>query len=179
MAEDKNKLTNEAGKDGLILASAAIVFFLISHLLGKIENGGFLLTALGFVLWVAKFTLCIWLMFAFLRKFAATSGKDRSKTFRFGVTIALCSSLVYEGFYLLYVSVIAPDFFKGVFDALAQAYSGILTTADIDRIMNMESSMPTISFFTNLIWCSLIGIVISAIASGRICGSDDPFANEN
>ena len=179
MPEDKNKFINEAGKYGLILAAAAILYFLLNAFLGKIENGGFLMSLLGIVLWAAKFSLCIWLMFRFLRAFAAENEYNRSKTFRYGANIALCSSLVYSGFYLLYVTVIDTGFFSGVFDSVAQVYSSFLTSEEMERMMNMESSMPTVSFFVNFFWCSLLGIIISAIAAGKICGSDDPFANDN
>ena len=175
MSEDKNNLINEGGKYGLILAAVAIVYFIITSLTGKIENGGFLIGLLNFVLWGAKFALCIWLMVRFLGTFAAENGKDRSKTFRFGMLIALCSSIVYAGFYLLYVTVIDPGFFSGLFDSVAGAYSSMLTSEEMDTLMNMESSMPTLSFFVNLIWCWLVGTIISAIASGRIRGPDNPF----
>ena len=179
MAEDKNNFINEAGKNGLVLASVAIVYFLVTNLLAKIENGGTMLTVLSFVLWAAKLTLCIWLMFAILRKAAAENGNDRSANFRFGMAVAACSALVYAGFYLLYVSVIDTDFFKEAFDTIASAYSGMMNSDELDRVMNMESSMPAVTFFFNLIWCWLFGTIISAIASSRICGPDDPFANEN
>lgn len=175
MSEDKNNFINEAGKNGLILAAVAIIYFLASAFLGKGDNGGFLKGLLGFVLWGAKFALCIWLMVRFLRNFAAENDKDRSKTFRFGTAVALCSSIVYAGFYLLYVTVIDPGFFKETFDSIAGLYSSMLTSEEMDKLMNMESSMPTASFFVNLIWCWLIGTVISAISSNRICGPDNPF----
>ena len=179
MSEDKNKFINEAGKYGLVLATVAILYFLATTLMGKIENGGFLMSLLGIVLWGAKFALCIWLMVRFLRIFASRNDYDRPGTFRFGMVVALCSSLVYAGFYLLYVTAIEPAFFSGVFDSVANIYSSMLTSEEMDRLMNMESSMPTISFFVNFIWCTLVGIIISAIASSRICGNDDPFANDN
>ena len=72
MSEDKNKFINDAGKNGLILAAVAAIYFLVTTLfMGKIEHGGFILTLLSFVLWAAKFSLCIWLMAGFLRAFAA------------------------------------------------------------------------------------------------------------
>lgn len=179
MSEDKNKFINDAGKNGLILAAVAAIYFLVTTFMGKIEHGGFILTLLSFVLWAAKFSLCIWLMAGFLRAFAAENEYNRSKTFRYGANIALCSSLVYSGFYLLYVTVIDTGFFSGVFDSVAQVYSSFLTSEEMERMMNMESSMPTVSFFVNFIWCSLVGIIISAVAAGKICGSDDPFANDN
>ncbi len=179
MAEEKNKFLNESGKAGLVLAGVAIVYFIISTLLAKASLPSFVSNLLGLVLWAGKFALCIWLMVRFLRIFAAENDKDRSRTFRYGMTIAACSALVYAGFYLLYVSYIAPDTFSKAIDTVAQAYSGMMTSEQIDQMVNMESSMPTISFFVNLIWCWLFGTIVSAIASRSICGYDNPFEDED
>ena len=173
--EDKNKFLNEAGKAGLILAGVAIAYFLLATWIGKIEGLGFFSGVLGFVLWAGKLALCIWLMVKFLRKFAEENGKDRSRTFRFGMMVALCSALVYAAVYFAYVSLIAPDTFSGIFDNVLQQYSSMMTTDDLERIANLEPSMPTITFFINLIWCWLFGTIVSAIVSSKICGYDNPF----
>lgn len=175
MAEDKNKFLNESGKAGLILAAVAIAYFVISTWISLIPGPHFLTGLLGAVLWAAKVALCIWLMVKFLRNFANGNGMDRSRTFRFGMMTAFCSALVYSAFYLFYVMYIKPDMFADTFNMIAQTYSSYITSEELDRLTNMESSMPTISFFVNLVWCWLIGTIISAIASSRICGNDNPF----
>ena len=179
MADDRNKFLNDSGKAGLVIAAVAIAYFLISTFLSKSEGPRFLISALSLILWAGKFALCIWLMVKFLRKFAEENDKDRSRTFRFGMMVALCSALVYAGFNLVYVLFIDPDMFAETFNTLGQTYSGMLTSDQLDQIMNMESSMPTISFFVNLFWCWLFGTIVSAIASRSICGSDNPFEDED
>ena len=178
MTDEKNKFLNDSGKAGLILAGVAIAYFLLTTWLGKIEGLGFFGGLLGIVLWAGKLALCIWLMVKFLRKFAEANDKDRSRTFRFGMSVALCSALVYSGAYFAYVSLIAPDTFSDVINNVLRTYSSMLTTEDLDRIANIEPSMPTITFFINLIWCWLFGTIVSAIASSRICGSDNPFEED-
>lgn len=175
MAEDRNKFLNESGKAGLILAGVAIAYFLLTTWIGKIEGMGALSMIIGFVLWAGKVALCIWLMVKFLRKFAEENEKNRSRTFRFGMMVALCSALVYSAVYFAYVSIIAPDTFSNAVDTMLQNYSSFMTSEDLDRVANLESSMPTISFFINLIWCWLFGTIVSAIASSNICGNDNPF----
>ena len=179
MAADRNKFLNDSGKAGLVLAAVAIAYFLLSALLSRIESARFLISALSFLLWAGKVALCIWLMVKFLRRFAEENEKDRSSTFRFGMMVALLSALVYAGFYLAYVILIDPDMFAETFNNIAQAYSSMLTSEQIDQIMNMESSLPTVTFFVNLIWCWLFGTIVSAIASRSICGSDNPFEDED
>ena len=175
MADDRNKFLNDSGKAGLVIAAVAIAYFLISTFLSKSEGPRFLISALSLILWAGKLALCIWLMVKFLRTYAEANGMDRSRTFRFGMSVAFCSALVYSGFYLLYAMYIKPDMFADTFDMIAQSYSSYITSEELDRLTNMESSMPTISFFVNIVWCWLIGTIISAIASGRICGNDNPF----
>ena len=175
MADDRSNFLNESGKAGLVLAGVAIAYMLISNLISGVLKGGFLSNALAFALWAGKFALCIWLMYKFLLAFALKNDKDRSRTFNYGMMVALCSAVVYAGFYLLYVTVIAPDTISKALDTAVQAYSGMLTSDQIDNIMNMESSLPTIGFFANFIWCWLIGTIISAIVSSNICNKSNPF----
>jgi hypothetical protein len=179
MAQERNNFWNEAGKAGLVIAAVAVAYFLISATLPKIGGPKFLTSILSFVLWAGKFALCIWLMVKYLRKFAEENEKDRSRTFRFGMAVALCSAVVYAGFYLAYVLLINPDMFTESFNNIAQAYSSFMTSDQIDQMMNMESSLPTVTFFVNLIWCWLFGTIVSAIASRSICGSDNPFEDED
>jgi len=174
MAEDRNKFLNDSGKAGLILGGVAIAYFLIEILLGKI-NLGFLGGLIGVVLWAGKLILCVWLLHSFLKKYAASCDNDRSRTFRYGMTVAFCSALVYAGFCFAYVQFIQPDFYEQTFQQVAQAYSSMLTSDQMDQILNMESSMPRLSFFANLIWCTLFGTIVSAISSNRICNPGNPF----
>lgn len=173
MTDDKNSFLNESGKSGLILAAVAVAYFVLTFLLGKTNLSGFASSALSLVLWAIKFWLCIHLLVKFLRTEAGRNGKDRSRTFRFGMMVSLCSALVYAAAYLFFVIFIAPDTFSTIFDTMAQTSS--FTSEQMDQMANMESSMPAISFFVNLIWCWLFGTIVSAIASGNICGSSNPF----
>lgn len=172
---DKSKFWNDAGKAGLVLAAVAVVYYVLNVLLSKWEGGGFLANLVTFILWGCKFALCILLMVRFLKSFAKDNEFVRRSTFRYGMAIAACSALVYSAFTLFYALVIDPDLYAETFNMMGQTYSSILTSEQLDQIMNMESSMPTIAFFTNLIWCWLVGTVISAIASSRICLPDNPF----
>ena len=174
MAEDRNKFLNDSGKAGLILGGVAIAYFLIGILLGKV-NLGFFGGLLNFLLWAAKLVLCIWLLHGFLKKFAATCDKDRSRTFRFVLITAFCSALVYSAFCFAYTQFIVPDFYSEAFQMAADIYSGMLTSEQMDTLLDMEPSLPRLAFFGNLIWCWLFGTIVSAISSSRICGPSNPF----
>ena len=175
MGDNKNKFWDEAGKGGLILAGGAIAYFLIVTMVGKAGNAGFAVKLLSFLLWAGKFALCIWLMVRLLRAEATRNGADRSRTFRLGMAVAFLSALVYAGFYMFYVSIIDPEYFKETFDSFAVAFSSQLPSDQMDAFMNMESSMPTMGFVGNLIWCFVIGTIISSITASKLCGTKDPF----
>ena len=139
MGDNKNKFWDEAGKGGLILAGVAIAYFLIVTMVGKAGNAGFAVKLLNFLLWAGKFALCIWLMVRLLRAEATRNGADRSRTFRLGMAVAFLSALVYAGFYMFYVSIIDPEYFKETFDSFAVAFSSQLPSDQMDAFMNMES----------------------------------------
>ena len=76
---------------------------------------------------------------------------------------------------MFYVSIIDPEYFKETFDSFAVAFSSQLPSDQMDAFMNMESSMPTMGFVGNLIWCFVIGTIISSITASKLCGTKDPF----
>ena len=136
----------------------------------------FAVSVISFLLWGLKLFLCIYMLHRFLKTEAAENGGERKRTFRYGMAIAVCSALLYSGFCLAWTTFVQPDFYADAFEAAIQMYSGFMPQETLDMMANMESSMPTLTFFTNLIWCWLFGTVASAIISSSICKQDDPFA---
>ena len=71
---DNNSYWDHAGKAGLALGGASIVYLAVTALLGLIKGdgddvsviGNILLSLVNFVLWLAKFLGCIYLMRFFL-----------------------------------------------------------------------------------------------------------------
>ena len=179
MTEQKNIIWERAGKAGLVLGGVSIVYMLLTMLTGKLaENGSatFLLGALNTILWLAKFAGCIFLMRLFIRRFAAAEPEaDRSRVFRFGMLTALLSAVLYSGFYLAYVSFIAPDTFSQALDMLAD--NPMLDSNSMSAIEEMMPRMPTISFFGNLVYCWLFGTILSAIFSASL-RPNNPFTDK-
>lgn len=178
MAIDKKTLWSDAGKRGLILGGMSIAYFISAAVLGKQGVPPVVSMILSAMLWIIKFGGCIFLMWVYLRSAAQANGHSRRDTFRYGRAIAVCSALFYSAVYLAWVLFVQPDFFAESFDAAIQLYSGFMTQDSLDAMENMKSSMPTVSFFTNFIWCWLYGTILSAILSGLLCKEDNPFTNE-
>lgn len=173
---------DHAAKAGLALGGVSVLYLAISALIGLIGSNdpgsipfiwSILISILSIALWAAKFVGCIYLMKFFLQKFASTDpDMDRSMVFRFGTLVALLSALVYSAANLAYTTLIAPDTYEMALDLLRQIPQ--FSADELEQAEQMIGSMPTISFFSNVIYCFLYGTVLSAILSKKI-RPDNPF----
>lgn len=178
MAEAKTSLWNEAGRAGLILGGVSIAFLAVNALLEKLHLSGLPAGLLSVALWAGKLGLTLYILVACMRRFTDAAGKLRSRAFGFGVAASLCAGLVYGAAYFAYVAYVNPESVNEAFDSVMQMYSSQLTSDQLEAIANTRANFPTIAFFIQLIWCTLLGAIFSAIISGRICGSDDPFDDD-
>ena len=174
---DKKALWNDAGKDGLILGAVSLFYMVCNFLLGKVGENSAMMSILaalvGFVLWAVKFGACIYLMKFFMKAFAkANPDVDNSDTFKFGCAVAILSALIYSAGYMAYVTFIEPDTFSKSLEVFAD--NPMMTSDALDMMEQMMPKMPTMTFFTNLIYCWLFGTVLSAIFSRNIT-SRNPF----
>ena len=73
---------------------------------------------------------------------------------------------------MAYTLYLAPD----MIDQVMEVYKTMpqFTSEMIEEIENMAPKMPTLMFFTNLIYCTLFGVIVSAFCSGR-SKSSNPF----
>jgi len=178
---DKKISWEAAGRAGLVLGGVCIAYVLLGMLSTKMAEGGTAGIVAGNILsmlaWVVKFVACIWLMRFFMRRFADEDPEaDNHDTYSFGVKVAFLSALVYSAFYLVYVLFINPDIYQ---ESLAILSDNPMFTSDMmDQVEAMMPKMPAISFFGNLIYCTLFGVIVSAIFSRNI-PSTNPFANSD
>ena len=175
---DSKIVWNDAAKSGLVLGGISVAYMVLNILLGKIQGGsaaGILVNVGGVILWLAKFILCIKLFKLFMQKFAARNPEvSNSGTFRFGLATALLSALVYSAFYLAWVSFIQPDMLTASIDMVRESYTSIFTAEQMESLDELVPRLPALTFFTNLIYCFLFGLVLSAIFSRNI-PSRNPF----
>jgi len=174
---DKKTSWEAAGRAGLVLGGVCIAYVLLGLLVAKLAEGGTAAIILGNILstllWIVKFVGCIWLMRVFMLKFAGDNPEvDNHDTYSFGVKVAFLSALVYSAFYLLYVLFINPDIFRESISMLSE--NPMFTSEMMDEVEAMIPKMPAITFFSNLIYCTLFGVIVSAILSRNI-PSRNPF----
>ncbi len=165
----KGVLWNEAAKTGVLLGIVPVVYMFLTQLVSKVGAGHAVISAfVNFILWAVKFGGCIWLMMVFMKKFAADFRADNSETFKFGCIVALCSSVIVSAVSLANVLVINPDLLASQMDAVISAYSSSLDSNSMQMLDKVSGVLPEITFFSNLIYCFLFGVVLSLILSRSI-----------
>lgn len=178
---DKNSFWNQAAKAGLVLGGVSALYLMVTYLLGLINSSGFvkiLLSVVGALLWAAKFAACVYLMKSFIQKFAngqpEESGGRKLSAFSYGALVSFLSALIYSAVYLAYNTYIVPE----IFDQLMESYRNmpIMTSETLETIEQIMPKMPTIMFFSNLIYCTLFGIIVTAFVS-KNTESSNPFKN--
>lgn len=169
---ERKIIWNDAVRTGLILGGISILYMVINILLGKLQGGavvGVLVNVSGILLWIFKFILCIRLFKLFMTKFAAAhEGVTNGDSFRYGLAMAVLSALLYSAFYLAWVTLIQPDMLNESIDLAREAYANVFTAEQMESFDSLGTKLPGMTFFANLIYCTLFGTVLSAIFSRNI-----------
>lgn len=178
--EDKKSIWNEAASAGLILGGVSVAYLLISWLLSKIQPDGIMsnlvMTISSAILWAAKFYCCLKVLIIFMKRFSESEPEAGStQIFRFGSIVSMLSALVYAAAYLAYVKYLVPDIFNQTIDMMRQ--NPMMDSNALEALDSMMPKLPMISFTVNLIYCSIFGIIASAIIARNI-HSDNPFDGE-
>ena len=172
----QKNMWNTAGKAGLFLGLVSTAFLFISQGIGQIEIPALLNSILGFVLWAVKFVGCIWIMRFFMKKFVSgNSSATNSDTFKLGMAMAILSALVYSAFAFANVAFISPELFENQMDSVMQQMAPMMDSNTQGMMETYLENLPQITFFSNLIYCFIYGMILSFILSRNI-PSKDPFA---
>ncbi|MCI7514713.1 MAG: DUF4199 domain-containing protein [Bacteroidales bacterium] len=172
------QIYNSAATAGLIFAAISISYMFLTQLLGQCTGiPVFLNSIITFVLWVAKFIGCILLMKALMSRLVKKNeGITNSDTMKFGFVTSLLSALLIAGASFINIEYISTDLMTESYNAMMQVYSKMLDSNSIAALEKMMGNMSYISFFSNLIYCTLYGTILSFILSRNI-PQQDPFAN--
>lgn len=170
-------LWNRAAAAGIALGAVSSAYLFITQYLSG-TGTSIWISGLNLVLWGVKLLLCVWLMMHFMKSFAsAYEEADNRDTFRFGMITALCSALIYAAVTLANVLIINPDLIHQQIEAALKIYGSSLDSNSLNALDTVDSIMPQVMFFSNLVYCFLYGTVLSAVLSRNI-PPRDPFARE-
>lgn len=179
---DKKAFWNEAGKTGLYLGAVPIIYLgygSLTNLIGPDRTGIALIAkAFSLLLWIGKLLLCIYIMRnAMLKFYSNHKDADNSNVFSFGCAAAALSALLFSAFYLAYMLFIAPDTFSTVMEMMAE--NPMMDSNTMDQLESMMPKMPAIAFFANFFYCTLYGVILSAILSRNIPPQNPFQSNED
>lgn len=174
---NKRIIWDSAAKAGLAFGAISSVYMFATQFLSTGEMPAFAMMAMSSILWIAKFVGCIWLMMFFMKKIVKNHPEaDNSTTFRFGALTGVLSALIYAAVSFANYEFISPDFISSQLDATMQQLAPMMDSNTMAQTEKMLNNMSSITFFSNLIYCSIYGILLSAILS-RMIPSKDPFAD--
>ncbi len=156
---------NEAGKAGVILGLVPLAYMFAQMGVAKIEGYVVLTSLLNILLWAAKFYICLKVMHVAMVKFACEFNVDSALVFRFGARAALCSALIVAAGQLANILVINPGMVAEQINAAIELYGAKLDANSLAALDKVEEVFPSVTFFGNLIYCYLYGLVLSWILS--------------
>ena len=173
----RRQMMEEAAKAGLALGLVSTAYLFLTQLLSVLQISSFIIIAFNSILWLGKFGGCIWLMMTFMKKVVeSVPESDNSTTFRFGILIAIFSSLVYAAASFANIAFIASDTVTEQMNLIMQQTAPMLDSNSTAKMEEIIEKLPQLTFFSNLIYCFLYGTILSFILSRNI-PSRNPFAN--
>ena len=173
----KKTLWNYAGTAGLGMGLISTASMFTGQYLSTLSLSGFLTVLIGLILWALETGGCIWLMWIFMKRFAAACpSADNRATFRMGMATAFLSALVYSAASFANIAFISVDFYTEQYQILMQQMAPVMDSNSKDMLAKMQDYLPQITFFSNLTYCFMFGTIVSAVLSRGI-PSRDPFAD--
>lgn len=166
-----NSKWGQAAKEGLILASITVV---ISTLTFLTEN-----SFLSGLLWLVKLVGSIWLLRIFINKYGEEH-LDESP-FGYGVVVCVLSAIVCAVWSFVEYQFLFPDAVAKAFDQALESLSqmgGMMPDGFEDVMLKMEDNYAQINCITTFFWCSLLGILFSAIIARPGSRKNNVFTEE-
>lgn len=155
--------------DGIFLSLFTI---LPSLLTTYITNG-----AVSLIAWSVKTAGSLWLLFRFMKKWAAATGA--TSAFGYGFKVCLCSAVICASWTFVLYQFIAPDKVAEVMSTLETALgSQASINPEVEDILLLfEDNFAQFNGISILIGCILYGLIFSAIFS-RSAAAANIFSNQ-
>lgn len=166
---------NSAAIAGLVMALLTIAAELVASLCGKVNGvaGGFL----AFLAWAGKLVACAMMFRYLMRKFHSSfSGVDYPAMQRYGLKLALFSSLVVAAYSLVNILVINPGTIDEITEVFRTSYSSMMDSNSEAALEKMMPKMPIYMGIGTCIYCFLWGWLYSTIFA-RSIAPNDPFSD--
>lgn len=160
---------NSAAVAGLLMACATIGADYITTLPARLGAGGVLIS---YLLKCAKIIACIYVFRLLMLLFYNRFRTDYAKLQRYGLKIALFSSILVAGFSLVQILVINPDTMTQIMQEVGNTYQNMMDSNTMAVMEKMMTKLPAITFFSSLIYCYLWGWILSTTFARRLFPPD-------
>lgn len=158
-----------AGIAGLVLASISIAYLLAEYGLSQFKSGW--ATAVTLVLQVVKIVACIKILHLFLKKFKADYPNALVRDVRqSGTLAAFLSAAVFAGVSMVFYTY-HPEITTQVFEVAKSVYGNLLDANSRTALEAMEANFPRLIFGYTLVYCFVIGWILSAIMAPSVCSN--------
>lgn len=160
-----------AAKDGLILAAVTVV---ISTLTFLTKN-----TILSSLLWLIKLGGSIWLLSVIMKRYGKAHPEE--STFSYGLIVCVLSALVCAVWAFVEYQFLFPN---AVAEAFEQMYTQFEQMGSMfpdeftDVLLKMEDNYAQINCISTFVWCTLLGLLFSAILARTTSGNRSVFTPE-
>ncbi len=159
---------NSAAVAGLVMAIATIILDYLPTLVLAIGIKGFIGSFLVFLVKIAKIAACIYVFKVLIDRFNGTVKTDYARLQRYGLKIALFSSILVAGFSLVQILVINPEMMTQMIQEVQNTYQNLMDSNTLAEMEKMISKLPVITFFSSLIYCYLWGWILSTTFARRL-----------
>ena len=154
----------QAATKGLLLAAVSVLCNTVSCLFPAS-------VALGWLIFVMRTGVSIWLLLCFMKQYAAETG---SSPFGFAVATALLSSVICAFYDTACIVWLFPDMMTQVNEVMA-VYLNSVPAESLSVAESMMDNLPHLMFIATFIKCFIEGLVAAAIITPSI-RSNDPFS---
>lgn len=159
---------NSAALAGLAMGAATIALDYLPMLPALTGCGEIASDLLGGALKIVKIIVCIYLLKALMLRFFRTVQTDYARLQRYGLKVALFSSILVAGFSVLQILVINPDMLSQTVQAVQNTYQHIMDSNTAAAMERMISKLPVITFFSSVVYCYLWGWILSTTFARRL-----------
>ena len=173
----RRNMLDLAAKAGLALGLLSAACVLTAQFIGQSELPTFIVKISGTAFWILKTSGSIWLMMYFMKALTASDNNVTNRdTFRLGSLSALLSAFVFAAFSFANVAYLFPDLFTEQMNAAIQQMAPALDSNSLSMIEKTMQNLPQLTFFGNLTYCFIYGVILSFILS-RAIPTRDLFAD--
>ena len=159
---------NSAALAGLVMGATTIILDYLPMLPALLGGDNVIGNLLGGVFKIVKIIACIYLFRMLMLRFFNAVQTDYARLQRYGLKVALFSSILVAGFSILQILVINPEMMTQTIQAVQNTYQNVMDSNTMAAMEKMISKLPVITFFSSLIYCYLWGWILSTTFARRL-----------